>query len=290
MKFDKIDWNRAFFKTYVEKRSFGHLLVNFNRVWVTHISMFWFYTAYNSPTIYSPSNSTSPERAMTWSVTGLGGAVATLIEILATIYEFSYIPTTWNNTSHLTSRLVFLLVVFALTAGPTVYIAGFDDTSNTAYIISIVQFFVSVVATVLFAVLPTARLFGSRVSSKSRKYLANQTFTAAYPKLDKSPRAASIMLWVLVFGCKFTESYFFLTLSFRDPIRVMSPMRIQNCSDKYFGDKLCRYHTCFTLAIMFVMDLVLFFLDTFLWFVSSLWLHDDFGGLDVLADSMMGGL
>jgi len=72
MKFDKIDWGRAFFKTYLEKRSFLHLLVNFNRIWVSHISMFWFYTAYNSPTIYSPKNSTSPERAMTWSVTALG--------------------------------------------------------------------------------------------------------------------------------------------------------------------------------------------------------------------------
>ncbi|KAH9170459.1 hypothetical protein EDB89DRAFT_2071986 [Lactarius sanguifluus] len=26
MRFDRIDWNRAFFKTYYEKRSFGHLL------------------------------------------------------------------------------------------------------------------------------------------------------------------------------------------------------------------------------------------------------------------------
>lgn len=25
MKFDRVDWNRVFFKTYYEKRSFGHL-------------------------------------------------------------------------------------------------------------------------------------------------------------------------------------------------------------------------------------------------------------------------
>ena len=53
MKFDRIDWNRVFFKTYYEKRSFGHLLVNFNRIWVIHISIYWYYTAYNSPAVYN---------------------------------------------------------------------------------------------------------------------------------------------------------------------------------------------------------------------------------------------
>src|SRR6266436_4490425 len=101
MRFDRIDWNRAFFKTYYEKRSFLHLLVNFNRIWVIHISLYWFYTAFNSPTIYR-GNQQSPTAAMTWSATALGGAVATTIMILATIFEFSYIPTTWNNTAHLT--------------------------------------------------------------------------------------------------------------------------------------------------------------------------------------------
>jgi hypothetical protein len=34
MKLDLIDWNRAFFKTYSEKRSSAHLLINFNQIWV----------------------------------------------------------------------------------------------------------------------------------------------------------------------------------------------------------------------------------------------------------------
>jgi len=44
MKFDKIEWHKAFFKTYFERRSFLHLLVNFNRIWVLHISVYWMYT------------------------------------------------------------------------------------------------------------------------------------------------------------------------------------------------------------------------------------------------------
>ena len=67
---------------------------------------------------------------MAWSATALGGAVATLIMILATLAEFMYIPTTWNNASHLTTRLIFLLVILALTGGPTVYIALVETGTN----------------------------------------------------------------------------------------------------------------------------------------------------------------
>ena len=113
MKFDRIQWGRAFFKTYYEKRSFGHWLVNFNRIWVIHVAFYWFYTSYNSPKVYDGTRS----RPLRWSATALGGAVATVIMIAATIAEFSYIPTTWNNSSHLTRRLLFLLITLGLTAG-----------------------------------------------------------------------------------------------------------------------------------------------------------------------------
>lgn len=270
MKFDRIEWNRAFFKTYYEKRSFLHMLVNFNRIWVIHISVFWFYTAYNSPTIYRQGNSANPTDAMIWSATSLGGAVATVIMILATLCEFSYIPTTWNNTSHLTRRLLFLILILGVTVGPTIYIVFFSDPNNTSQlplILGIVQFFISVVVTTIFAIVPSGRMFGDRVRGKSRKYLASQTFTASYPILERKARTASILLWTLIFGCKFTESYFFLTLSFRDPIRVMVGMKVQGCSDKYLGNILCQNQPAFTLSMMYIMDLVLFFLDTFLWYV-----------------------
>ncbi|KAK0236382.1 1,3-beta-glucan synthase [Armillaria nabsnona] len=268
MKFDRIDWNRAFFKTYYERRSFGHLLVNFNRVWVIHISLYYFYTAYNSPTVYQVNGKNVP--ALQWSATALGGAVATVIMILATLTEFSYIPTTWNNTSHLTRRLLFLFVTLGLTCGPTFYVAIAENNGSggqLSLILGIVQFFISVVATLLFAIMPSGRMFGDRVAGKSRKYLASQTFTASYPTLETAPRIASFLLWLLIFACKFVESYFFLTLSFRDPIRVMVGMKIQGCNDRLWGNALCTNQAAFTLTIMYVMDLALFFLDTFLWYI-----------------------
>lgn len=204
---------------------------------------------------------------MVASAVALGGAVATLIMLAATLAEFSYVPTSWNNTSHLMTRFVFLLVVLAVTGGPTIYIAAFDQTSTTALIIGIVQFALSVIAVAVFSIVPSGRLFGDRVAGKARKYLASQTFTASYPKLSTKARFASVMLWVLVFGCKLTESYFFLTLSFENPVRVMVGMKVQACNDKLFGSALCRNQPAFALTLMFCMDLTLFFLDTYLWFV-----------------------
>ncbi|EJF65840.1 1,3-beta-glucan synthase [Dichomitus squalens] len=269
-KFGRIAWNRVFFKTFYEKRSSAHLLVNFNRIWILHVAFFWFYTAYNSPKVYAPKNKQSPSAPMTWSATALGGAVATSIMIAATIAEFSYIPTSWHNASHLTARLVFLLILLALTGGPTFYIAlvdGRPNQGNIPLIIGIAQFFLSVVVTVAFSIIPSGRLFGDRVAGKSRKYLASQTFTASYPTLTRSARMASISIWLLIFGCKFTESFFFLTSSFSSPIAVMARTKVQGCNDKYFGTALCSNQVPFALAIMYVMDLILFFLDTYLWYI-----------------------
>jgi 1,3-beta-glucan synthase len=272
MKFDRIDWNRAFFKTYLEKRSAAHLLVNFNRIWIIHVAVFWFYTAYNSPTIYrrNDAEKSEPTTAIRLSVSALGGAIATLFMIVATLAEFSYIPTTWNNTSHLARRLLFLAVMLGLTTAPTFYLVATDNpksNSQVPLIIALVQFFISAVGTLLFAIMPSGRMFGDRVAGKSRKYLASQTFTASYPDLDRKSRIASILLWVLIFSCKLIESYFFLTLSIRGPIRVMVGMKVQGCSDQWFGNHLCTNQAAFALTIMYVMDLTLFFLDTFLWYV-----------------------
>ncbi|KAF8654087.1 hypothetical protein AX16_003620 [Volvariella volvacea WC 439] len=272
-KFSKIDWNRVFFKTYFEKRSTAHLLVNFNRIWILHVSVFWFYTAFNSPRVYAPRNRSAPSAPMTWSAVALGGAVATMIMILATLAEFSYIPTTWNNASHLSTRLLFLLITLALTAGPTFYIAMVDDRpdqSQIPLIIGIVQFFISVVVTIAFAIIPSGRMFGDRVAGKSRKYMASQTFTASYPSLPRSARIASICMWLLIFGCKFVESYFFLTSSFSSPVAVMARTKVQGCGDRIFGNALCTNQVPFTLTVMYVMDLILFFLDTYLWYI--IWL------------------
>ena len=118
MKFVRIDWSRVFFKTYFEKWSIGHLrvFVNSNRIFVIHIAVYYFYTAYNSPNVYKVQGKNSA--AMTWCATALGGAVATLIMIAATLFEFSYIPTTWNNSSFLSPLRPTFYIAIVESNGP----------------------------------------------------------------------------------------------------------------------------------------------------------------------------
>ncbi|EUC54004.1 1,3-beta-glucan synthase [Rhizoctonia solani AG-3 Rhs1AP] len=270
MKFNKVDWGRTFFKTYKEKRTSLQLLVHFNRIWILHVSLFWYYTAYNSPTIYRRFGATDATAPMKWSASALGGAVSTMFMILATFAEFTFIPTTWDNTSHLFRRLIMLFIVLGLTAGPSFYVFILNDGSDGSsrpLTLSIAQFCIAVIATLLFSIIPPGRMFDDRVVSKSREYLASQTFTASYPSMTRNQRLGSIIFWLLIFGCKSVESYYYLVLSFTDTVTVMSHMKIQGCNDRLFGTRLCSNHAALTLAIMFILDLVLFFLDTYVWYV-----------------------
>ena len=59
-----------------------------------------------------------------------------------------------------------------------------------------------------------------------------------------------------------------MALSFKDPLKVISKMDITNCNDKILGTMLCEQMPRITIAIMLLMDLVLYFLDTYLWYIT----------------------
>ncbi|KAF4556249.1 1,3-beta-glucan synthase component FKS1 [Elsinoe fawcettii] len=267
-----VAWKKAFFKTYKENRSWLHALVNFNRIWVIHVGAFWFYTAKNSPTLYTDNYQqqldNQPPAAASWSAVALGGAVVTLINIFATLCEWMYVPRRWAGAQHLTKRLLFLLVIFAINLGPSVYIFFISRTSKIALILGIVQFLIALATFLFFSIMPLGGLFGSYLTGKSRQYVASQTFTASYPRLHGNDMWMSYGLWVMVFGAKLAESYFYLILSIRDPIRILSTTPINSClGDALFGDVLCLQQPKVLLIIMYVTDLFLFFLDTFLWYI-----------------------
>jgi 1,3-beta-glucan synthase len=275
LKIKEVAWKKVFFKTYKETRSWFHMLVNFNRIWIIHVTMFWFYTAFNSPTLYTKNYqqqlNNQPSGAARWSAVALGGTIASLIMIFATIAEWAYVPRRWAGAQHLTKRLFFLLAVFAVNIAPSVYIFGLSSgqKGKIPLILGIVQFFVALATMFFFAIMPLGGLFGSYLTKKgSRQYVASQTFTASYPRLTGNDTYMSYGLWVLVFAAKFAESYAFLTLSIKDPIRILSTMKISQCAgDKILGSKLCFYQPQILLGLMFFTDLILFFLDTYLWYI-----------------------
>lgn len=273
-KLKDVNWKKVFFKTYKESRSYFHMLVNFNRIWVIHITMFWFYTAFNSPTLYTRDYQQQldpqPTDAARWSAVALGGTIASVLMIIATIAEWAYVPRRWAGAQHLSKRLLFLLAVFAINLAPSVYVFGIKggQDGTIGKILGIVQFVIAILTLIFFAVMPLGALFGSYLTGKSRKYVASQTFTASWPHLEGNDKWMSYGLWFLVFLAKLVESYFFLTLSLRDPIRVLSVMQIRNCvGDKIIGDVLCKRQPQILLALMVVTDVILFFLDTYLWYI-----------------------
>lgn len=272
LKLKDVHWKKVFFKTYKETRSWGHMLVNFNRIWVIHLTFFWFYTAFNSPTFYTKNFQqqlgTKPESAAQWSAVALGGTLASLIMIASTLAEWAYVPRRWAGAQHLTKRLFFLIGIFALNIAPSVYIFGVSSKTKIAKILGILQFFVALATFFFFAIMPLGGLFGSYMVKNSRQYVASQTFTASWPRLFGNDMWMSYGLWVGVFAGKLIESYYFLTLSFRDPIRILSTMKINRCvGDKIVGTILCKQQPKILLGLMFFTDLCLFFLDTYLWYI-----------------------
>nr|POE48802.1 1,3-beta-glucan synthase component fks1 [Quercus suber] len=267
-------WKKAFFKTYKETRSWFHMLTNFNRIWVIHVVVFWFYTAFNSPTLYTDNYeqqlNNPPPKSVHWSAVALGGTLACLIQILATLAEWLYVPRRWAGAQHLMKRFGLLVALFVLNIAPSIYIFGFKSQQDTkvALILGVVQFLIALATFFFFSIMPLGGLFGNYLNGKRRQYVASQTFTASYPRLTGNDMWMSYGLWVLVFAAKLTESYFFLTLSLRDPIRILSTMKITSClGDAILKDALCKHQPVVLLILMYFTDLILFFLDTYLWYI-----------------------
>jgi hypothetical protein len=57
-----------------------------------------------------------------------------------------------------------------------------------ALILRIVQFLISIGAALLFGIMPSSRMFGDQVTSKSRKYFTSHTSTTCYSILHFQAR------------------------------------------------------------------------------------------------------
>lgn len=271
-----VQWNKTFYKTYKENRTWLHMAVNFNRIWIAHLSIFWFYTVFNSPSLYTVHYeymlNNQPPNHVKWSVVALGGTVGPLINIIASLGELKFVPRKWPGGQQLVWRFVFLFFLLCLNAGPTVYIFLFtplEDDCKTGLIISIIQMTLALGTTMYLSFIPLGSMFGSYMrDSNERRYLASRFFTANFHSLTANDRLISCGLWICVFVAKLTESYFFLTLSLRDPVRELSVIELQYCvGDILLGSWLCQKQPRILLGLLYITDLVLFFLDTYLWYI-----------------------
>lgn len=274
LRLGEVEWNLVFFKTYKEIRTWLHFVTNFNRIWIIHGTIYWMYTAFNSPTLYTKEYTQTlnqqPTASSRWAACAIGGVIASLIQIFATLCEWMFVPRQWAGAQHLTRRLLFLILIFLINLAPVVFVfywAGTSYISKTAHAISIVGFFIAIGTLVLFSVMPLGGLFTSYMNKRSRTFLASLTFTADFVKLRGGNMWMSYILWVIIFAAKLIESYFFLTLSIRDPIRILSTMTMRCTGEVWFGDQVCRHQAKVVLGLMYLVDLLLFFLDTYMWYI-----------------------
>lgn len=274
LRLGDVTWNDVFFKTYKETRSWFHLVTNFNRIWIMHISIYWMYVAYNAPTLYTHNYQqlvdNQPLAAYRWASAALGGTVASAIQLLATYFEWRFVPRNWAGAQHLSRRFWFVLAILGVNLGPVIFVFAYDkDTvySTAAHAVAAVFFFVAVATIVFFSIMPLGGLFSSYMQKRTRQYVSSQTFTASFAPLIGLDRWLSYLVWVTVFAAKYSESYFFLILSLRDPIRILSTTTMRCTGDYWWGAKLCRHQTKITLGLMIATDFILFFLDTYLWYI-----------------------
>ncbi|KAK6197913.1 1,3-beta-glucan synthase component [Scheffersomyces amazonensis] len=275
LNLNKINWNKVFYKTYIETRSWSHVFTNFNRIWIIHISMFWYYTSYNSPTLYTKNYQqhldNHPTVQITLSIMSLAGVIALSICIISTIIEFMIVPRKWSGAQHLFKRLLLLLIGWSISLLPTIYLFityPLNVQTKLGLTISIIQFILSIIIVIYCSFIPLGKLFDNYPNNKGRRYLPTKLFTRSFYSLKGSDKVASYGLWFSIFISKFIESYFFLTLSLRDPVRELSAMKMTRCAGEiWIGNWLCSHQTIIVLGLIYLTDIVLFFLDTYLWYI-----------------------
>ncbi|CAI5755655.1 unnamed protein product [Candida verbasci] len=274
-KLNEVLWEKAFYKTFKETRGWSHVLVNFNRIWIVHIAVFWYYTIFNSPTLYTknydPTLDNQPTIQARLSVLSLAGSIAILIDFISILFELNFVPRKWSGAQPVVSRLIMLLISFLINTGPTVYLFVFlplNLETTLGLVLSSLQFSFSILITLYLSFVPLGKVFTKSPKPNDRKSLPQRYFVRNFYSLTEGDKIASYSLWFAIFLSKFLESYFFLTLSVRDPIRELSIMKITRCSgEEWFGSWLCSRQTSIVLILIYITDLVLFFLDTYLWYI-----------------------
>lgn len=270
--FEDIDWDKCFKKTYKEIRSWFHVFVDFKRVIIIHLSLFWYFHSYHFYPLYTPnylvSKDGQPPFQLRLSIMSLASILVTVFSAFTTVCEFLILPTIWKELCPIITRLL-LLLLFSSAQAITLYLSYyFDflrDLSNVGLTFSVLQFFGSMVTVTYFAVTPTISLLHIQSDRKQKSDL--KCFTHNFSKLGRTQTITSIALWVMIFTCKCIESYFFLTLSTRDSVRELYMMNMNCVGDLWMRNVLCSAQPRIVLTILIGLEALLYFVDTYLWYI-----------------------
>lgn len=265
-------WDCVFKKTYRESRTWMHIIVNFSRVLNIHVALFWLFTSFHLYPLYTVNYDAIfdnlPPIQIRMTMMALVGAIVTVINILAIVCELRFSPRRYQGSYPVIGRFSIMILLLAFNVAPTVLIFVFNFTragDRIAVAIAAVHIVIGLLTSIYLIVAPPTRLFGCKL--KTRSQMSADNFTADFHKLTPSKNVMSICLWLLVFLSKFVESYFFLAVPLKAPIQELSAMQTQCLGDLWLGTLICKIQPAIVLILLYLLEFVLFLLDTYLWYV-----------------------
>lgn len=244
--------NFGFKKTYYERRSGLHLLVNFVGIWVAHWSAFYYlFASCIAPKIFDNSD-------FVRVAIGLGGGVSVLIVLCSTLMESCFVPSVTLYVRHYCYRLVLLFSLFLLNMGiPVIVILSktFGIPTAASLTLSIVQILLSVGTTIWCIFFPRFRLTSVKPSVSQ--------FVHAFAPMKKDKRALSVTMWILIAVCKLLTSYMFLILPFYIPMVELLTYYVS------VDDMVIRSFIIVLVSVYVLLNFTLFHLDTYVWYISK---------------------
>ncbi|KAJ2301933.1 1,3-beta-D-glucan synthase, partial [Coemansia sp. RSA 2702] len=142
-----VSWKKSFAKTYKERRTMWHFMTNFSRVWVMHITVYWYYIIYVANFLYDPffemhdvqstvgkTKGQIPDLpnqdAKRYTLMAAGGALAPFLCLLGTFAEMFFVPANKHTQRALWLRVLLFVIILAADIAPTFWVWPNGDDPN----------------------------------------------------------------------------------------------------------------------------------------------------------------
>ncbi|KAI9366094.1 1,3-beta-D-glucan synthase catalytic subunit [Zopfochytrium polystomum] len=179
-----------------------------------------------------------------------------------------FLPLTAKKVKIVLLRLGVLFLLLLVNVGPIGYILLVSKKGTIAQVCSGIQIAVSVLTVVTLAIIPPGRLCVSEGRRRRGFSLTNTVFSSNFAPLKSSEQWMSICIWVVVFISKAFESFFFIVTPAGKPILIFATLPVFQCGKAMI---LCRVTTLSGSFFLLLTTVVLFFLDTYMWWIGRIY-------------------
>lgn len=168
-KFNDIEWSKSLKKTYLESRTWYHLITNFHRILTIHISTFWYFSVLNLKPLftkyYVQTLDNKPDPFILFSIMSLTGTWSCVIALMAMVGEVLFVPKNSNLRRPVKLRFFIIILLLWINLIPPVVILSFSDilrkkhiNDNILNIASFVALAISFVTSVFFSFVPLSKI------------------------------------------------------------------------------------------------------------------------------------